>query len=253
MEAQEEMAEGSVHEAETQYNIAELQRGTTYWEMLGQKLSAQNAIDKARENIALIEENIRLLEKKVENLSNNLEKTRLVSPIEGTLIETYANMGEIVTAGKPVAQIKDLDSIEIVALVDEDDLGGIKEGQAAEITINAYPNKTFEGEVRLVSNKSMEEMGVVYFKVYISFKETPNLLTGLSGDVRIETDRVEDTIIIPNDAIKERGEKDFVYIKEDGEIIEKEIKINASNNNFSSVSEGLKEGDKLLFPEDLEE
>ncbi|MFO7928956.1 MAG: hypothetical protein R6U35_04755 [Candidatus Humimicrobiaceae bacterium] len=39
-EAQEEMAEGSVHEAETQYNIAELQRGTTYWEMLGQKLSA---------------------------------------------------------------------------------------------------------------------------------------------------------------------------------------------------------------------
>ncbi|MFO7929258.1 MAG: efflux RND transporter periplasmic adaptor subunit, partial [Candidatus Humimicrobiaceae bacterium] len=189
----------------------------------------------------------------VENLSNNLEKTRLVSPIEGPLIETYANMGEIVTAGKPVAQIKDLDSIEIVALVDEDDLGGIKEGQAVEITINAYPDKTFEGKVRLVSNKSMEEMGVVYFKVYISFKETPDLLAGLSGDVRIVTDKIEDTIVIPNDAVKERGEKDFVYIKKDGEIIEKEIKINARNNNFSSVSEGLNEGDKLLFPEDLEE
>ena len=61
-----------------------------------------------------------------------------------------------------------LDNMEIEALVDESDIGQVKDGQKVKFTVDAYPNETFTGKVRLISRSATTENNVIYYKVYVT-------------------------------------------------------------------------------------
>ena len=99
----------------------------------------------------------------------------------------------------------DLRRMEIAANIDETDVGRIKPGQRVTFTVNAYPGRTFEGVVKQVRLGSQTVQNVVIYTTIISI-ENPRreLLPGMTANLRIETDRRDNVVRIPNAALRWR-------------------------------------------------
>ena len=75
-----------------------------------------------------------------------------------------------------IMSVATLDNMEIEALVDESDIGQVKEGQKVKFTVDAYPEETFMGTVRLLSKKATTENNVIYYKVYVTVDDAKGKL-----------------------------------------------------------------------------
>jgi multidrug resistance efflux pump len=148
-----------------------------------------------RETLALHEAQVSQSEANVRYVRALLDKTRVVSPISGTLIERYLDVGEVVMPEKPLVVIADTDQLRINAEVDETDAGRLKLGDPVEITAYAYPGKVYKGRVEEIAhyvgkreikpNNPAVNLGLKIIQVKIALLETTPLKLGMTVDVRI--------------------------------------------------------------------
>jgi RND family efflux transporter MFP subunit len=125
----------------------------------------------------------------VEQANLAWENTRLFSPIEGTVIDLYANPGELVNPGSPIFLIADLDSLQVQTTdLSEVDVTKISVGNTAKVVFDALPETTVMGKVIEISNRNAEVAGV-YYTVTIELENIPEgLLWGMSAFGKIEVD-----------------------------------------------------------------
>lgn len=108
------------------------------------KIFRQEEIDQARANLNKAIAGVDLLKK-------NIRDSYVISPINGFLVKTYVERGETVTPMSSLFKVADLDVVELVIYVSEEELGYVKLGQKAEVTIDTYNNKVYEGKVTYIS------------------------------------------------------------------------------------------------------
>jgi HlyD family secretion protein len=162
--------------------------------------SAQEALSLAREGTR--KEDIKMGEYRVEQARAMLaasetrsKDTVIYAPIEGAVLRKNVELGETVSQGIPVFTIGDLKSPWIKVYVKEDKIGLIKLGQKAQISVDSYKGKTYEGVVSFVSSEAEftpktvqtpEERVKLVFGVKIRIKnENDELKPGMPADVRI--------------------------------------------------------------------
>lgn len=148
-----------------------------------------------RETLALHEAQVSQAEANVRYVRALLDKTRVVSPISGTLIERYLDVGEVVMPEKPIAVIADTGQLRINAEVDETDAGRLKLGDPVEISAYAYPGKVYKGRVEEIAhyvgkreikpNNPAVNLGLKIIQVKIALLEATPLKLGMTVDVRI--------------------------------------------------------------------
>lgn len=108
------------------------------------KIFRQEEIDQARANLNKAIAGVDLLKK-------NIRDSYVISPINGFLVKTYVERGETVTPMSSLFKVADLDVVELVIYVSEEELGYVKLGQKAEVTIDTYNDKVYEGKVTYIS------------------------------------------------------------------------------------------------------
>jgi multidrug resistance efflux pump len=150
-----------------------------------------------RETLALLEAQVSQADANVRYMRSLLNKTRVVSPISGTLIERYLDVGEVVIPEKPLVAIADTQQLRINAEVDETDAGRLKLGDAVEITAYAYPGKVYKGRIEEIAdyvgkreikpNNPAVNLGLKIIQVKIALLEATPLKLGMTVDVRIST------------------------------------------------------------------
>lgn len=139
----------------------------------------------------------------------DLERTIIRSPIDGVVISRNVDVGQTVAASFSAPVLftiaQDLEDIRIDAAVVESDIGGINAGDAAEFTVDAYPDQTFNGTVEQVRLASETLQNVVTYTVVIEAKN-PNgrLLPGMTANVEITADKREGVLRIAEAAIRFR-------------------------------------------------
>lgn len=139
----------------------------------------------------------------------DLERTNILSPISGTVISRSVDPGQTVASSFQAPELfkiaQDLSHIRIEAQVNEADVGGVSENNPVTFTVDAYPDREFQGRVTQVRLASTEINNVVTYTVII---EAPNedrkLFPGMTANVRIETDLREGVLRVPNDALRFR-------------------------------------------------
>lgn len=215
----------------------------------------------------------------------NLEYATITSPIDGVVINKVVEEGQTVAAGFETPTLftiaADLTKMQVIADVDEADIGNVKEGQRVQFTVDAYPNDTFEGVVQQVrlgesddssSSTSTSSSSVVTYEVVIT-ADNPDLKLKprLTANVTIFTMEEENILLVPNKALRfipepklmetlglqvndnsaniKKGEK-FVWVKEDNVLVTKAVTVGVSNNNYTEVLNGLNEGEVVAV--DLE-
>lgn len=139
----------------------------------------------------------------------DLERTRILSPIDGTVISRTIDVGQTVAASLQAPELfkiaQDLRRIQIEAQVNEADVGAIREGNPVEFTVDAYPDDRFRGSVSQVRLAATELQSVVTYTVIIEARnEDRRLYPGMTANVQIETARRRDVLRVSNDALRFR-------------------------------------------------
>ena len=225
----------------------------------------------AKEQVASSKEN-------VQRAQTNLGYATITSPIDGTVISKSVEEGQTVAASFNTPELftiaKDLTNMQVVANVDEADIGGVKEGNRVTFTVDAYPDDTFEGTVKQVRLEATTTNNVVTYEVVIS---APNadlkLKPGLTANVTIYTQERSGVLSVANKALrftptKETVGKDMKIVDCKGKnkvwtlngntLTAHPVTIGQSDGINTEITKGLKQGDKIVteivvnVPEDEE-
>ena len=146
----------------------------------------------------------------VDNARIQLEDTDVRAPITGTVIEKDVERGTViasatsnVSGGTTLLKMADLNLVQVRTLVDETDVGKIRPGQQASITVDAFPNRTFDGTVLKIEPQAQTEQNVTVFPVLVRIDNREGLLRpGMNTEVEVHVGRREQVPTVPNAALR---------------------------------------------------
>ena len=213
----------------------------------------------AKEQVATAKES-------VQKAQTNLGYATITSPIDGTVVSKSVEEGQTVAASFSTPELftiaKDLTNMQVIADVDEADIGGVKEGNRVTFTVDAYPDDTFEGTVKQVRLEATTTNNVVTYEVVIS---APNadlkLKPGLTANVTIMTQECSGVLAVANKALrftptKETVGKDIKIVDCKGKnkvwtlngktLTAHPVTIGQSDGIHTEVIKGVKKGQKIV-------
>ena len=189
-----------------------------------------------------------------EKASSDVNDTIITTPINGYIIGKPTPVGQTISSGistpQVIMSVATLDNMEIEALVDESDIGQVKEGQKVKFTVDAYPEETFMGTVRLLSKKATTENNVIYYKVYVTVDDAKGkLLPTMTARAEFIISEAKDVTMVPLNCIYTEGKRRYVkvYNEKTKETKDVDVSVGLSNdNNIVVTGADLQEGEKLL-------
>lgn len=174
-----------------------------------------------------------------------IEDAYLYAPLSGIVTKADPNAGQIVGVTDLIAQIVDESEYVFEAEVDESDVGKIKPGQKASVSINSYPDKTFEATVaKITPTTETTDSGATVVIVKLALgKPEVNFVSGINGQADIILEEANNVLVIPIDSLMDSGE---VYIKK-GDSYEKiKPEIGLRSDTEVEVKSGLSAGDLVV-------
>lgn len=170
--------------------------------------SAKLNYEKAKDQVAQSRE-------MVQKAQTNLSYAIITSPIDGVVISKSVEEGQTVAASYATPELftiaKDLKDMQVVANVDEADIGDVKEGERVSFTVDAYPNDTFEGVVKQVRQEATTTNNVVTYEVVISAPNSElKLKPGLTANVTIYTAERQNVLCVSTKALRFTPTQDLI-------------------------------------------
>ncbi len=189
----------------------------------------------------------------------NIGYATIYSPINGVVLSRAVDEGQTVASGFSTPTLftiaNDLTKMQVVANVDEADIGEVKEGQKVEFTVDAFPGMTFEGTVLQVRLQASTTSNVVTYEVII---DAPNpelkLMPGLTANVTIQTLEKTNIVTVPVRALRFTPEgyegtipKKCVWrLDEEGKVEPIEVVTGSSDGINTEIISGVKAGDEII-------
>jgi Cu(I)/Ag(I) efflux system membrane fusion protein len=168
------------------------------------------------------------------------------SPATGIVMEKKAVQGMRFMPGEMLYQIADLSAVWVVADVFEQDIGLIKSGVKAKVTINAYPDKVFAGTVTYVYPTLKAETRTVPVRVELA---NPGMLLkpGMFAQVEVAVSAKAKVVTVPLSAVIDSGTRQIVLIQQgEGRFAPVEVKLGSRSDDYVEVREGVKEGEQVV-------
>ncbi len=189
----------------------------------------------------------------------NLGYTKIIAPVDGTIISREIDLGQPVAASFQAPQLftiaQDLTKMQIEVNVSEADIGKVKEGQDVTYTLDGYPDSIFHGKVTQVRISPTTVSNVVTYSVIVDVNnEDLKLIPGMTANVSIITDKSEDILCVPNIALKFTPNTDGTKYKNQGIWIMQrnkpkriDVKTGVSNDTSTELeSPVLAEGTEII-------
>lgn len=211
-------------------------------------------------------EQVATAKEQVQRAQTNLGYATITSPIDGTVISKSVEEGQTVAASFNTPELftiaKDLTNMQVVADVDEADIGAVKEGDRVTFTVDAYPDDTFEGTVKQVRLQATTTNNVVTYEVVISAQNADlKLKPGLTANVTIYTQERAGVLAVVNKALrftptKETVGKDMKIVDCKGKnkvwtldgktLTAHPVSIGQSDGMHTEIIKGLKAGQQIV-------
>ena len=221
---------------------------------------AEVAMSESR--VAESEASQRQIQDSLAEIEARLQDAVIRAPCSRVVILRHVREGELITAvsyygdGAPIVTIGDLCTMLVEVNLNEVDIDRIELGQPVEIHADALRDRTFEGHITRISPASVNvpqtgAEGIVRFPVEITIAGVnPDLRPGMTADIEIFCERVQDVLWVPSDAVFEEDEKLFVTVvtgEEDGEPTteDREVTTGLTNDARTEIFSGVEEGDEV--------
>jgi HlyD family secretion protein len=223
-------AEAQVRQAEA--NLANLLRGPSAEELA----QTQAQVEQAR--IAL------------QQARRRLDDARIVAPFAGVVASIGFAVGDQVGAGGPGIVLVDPSRFHVDVQVDETEVGQIALGQPVLLVADAYPDVTLGGRVTYISDVGQVSQGVVTYIVRVELDPSDlPLRADMSVTATITVAERSDTLLVPTRALRRDTNGDYVEVlQDDGSLSKVYVRVGLSNDTFSEVLNGVREGQEVVIP-----
>ncbi len=180
-------------------------------ELFAKQMISESDMDAAQLKVEQAKAALVRAEAAVSDAKKRLDDTVVRSPISGLIIKCDVEQGNIIASGTSnvsggtlLMQIAQVDSVYIVAQVDETDIGKVELGQKVEVEADAFEDKTFHGEVLKIAPMARVEQNVTVFEVTTKVDNGERKLkAGMNAAIEIITAFAENALLVPNAAIKD--------------------------------------------------
>lgn len=250
-------------QSQLNYQTANYNRYKTLFE---KGLVAADDFDNAKLSYTQAKEQVVSAKEEVQRAQTNLGYATITSPIDGVVLSKSVEEGQTVAASFSTPELftiaQDLTNMQVVADVDEADIGDVKEGEHVTFTVDAYPDDTFEGEVKQVRQEATTTNNVVTYEVVIS---APNadlkLKPGLTANVTIYTAERKGVLSVPSKALRFIPQKETVgkmkivdvanaknkvWTIEGNSIVAHKVNIGMTDGTNTQIVGGIAEGTKVI-------
>lgn len=204
-------------------------------------------------------------------VKRNLGYATITSPIDGVVISRAVEEGQTVAAGFETPTLftiaNDLMQMQVIADVDEADIGQVADGQRVEFTVDAYPDDTFEGEVEQIRLQATTSTSVVTYEVVITaYNPDLKLKPGLTANVTIYTIEKENALAVPTKALRFVPDEELlagldiavensaeqiaagkreVWVKSGQTLTPRQVTTGAASGDLTEITEGLADGETI--------
>ena len=212
--------------------------------------NAEINLDTAKKSYEITVNNINVDAEKsakaaLEAASNNLNNTLIKAPISGYISTKSATIGQMAVQGSPIFVIKSTDVVNAEVSVTESVIPYITKETKATVSIESAGLNNIEGTVNVVSSVKSDTTGMYTIKVTLDNSEN-KIKVGMFADILLETESVENAMVIPNDSIMQTEDAYYVYVA-NGDIAEKRVVTTGiTNNEFTQIIKGLDKGESVI-------
>jgi HlyD family secretion protein len=229
-----------------------------------------DALDQAVQQLETARAQVALAQAQVERDRTNLRYTVIRSPIDGVVVARNVDVGQTVAASFQTPTLfqiaKDLRDMQIDTSMAEADIGGVEIGMPVRFTVDAFPDRRFEGTVRQIRLNPTVQQNVVTYNVVVAVDNADGkLLPGMTAHVEVTVGRRNNVLRVPNAALRFKPEKEenegprknrsgqagpTVYRLEQGRLKPVKLRLGISDGSYTEVVEGdLRAGDQLVTRE----
>jgi HlyD family secretion protein len=174
----------------------------------------------------------------------------ITAPYDGIISQVNVSAGDSVNPNQALLSIFDNKNFYTTISVDETDVPNLKIGQKANIKVNAFPDTSFTGTVKDISQQGTYSNGVSTFNVIIYFDKINDIKSGMSTEASIVTASKNNVLAVPIEAIRDMDGKKFVILSsDDGKMKMQQVQVGINNGKMVQIVEGLTEGQKVQLPQ----
>jgi HlyD family secretion protein len=231
--------------------------------------NAKNLLDQASAQVGVDEATIAQRQAQLAAAQVNLDYTNIISPVDGTVVSRNVTMGQTVAASFQTPTLfliaTDLTKMQVDTNVSESDIGGIKDGNRAFFTVDAFAKRTFDGTVTQVRQSPQNVQNVVTYDVVVSVDNTDLALKpGMTAANHIIIDQRPDVLRVPSQALRYAPAgtasatrrsggtppQAQVWVLRDGEPVAVPVTAGLDDDSFTEIVNGeLKPGDSVIVAE----
>ena len=206
---QYDQARADLDAAEKKLQVSEIQKKRSD-ELFAAKIITAQENEAAQLDWANSQSSIVRSRASLDLAQQRLDDARVTAPVTGTIIGKPVSLGQVIQSGTSTAgggttivTMADLTKVRARALVNETDIGRVRAGLPATVTVDAFPDRPFSGVVEKIEPQAVVQQNVTMFPVLVSLENRDGLLMpGMNGEVSIQSDRREDVLAVPNDAVR---------------------------------------------------
>jgi HlyD family secretion protein len=219
--------------------------------------SKKSQVEARQQDITMAESQAEADALTLSDAEQRLADTTVMAPIDGVVASRNVQVGQIIASGinnvgggTAVLTLADLTRIYVLVAVDESDIGKVATGQASRITVDAYPDEVFKGEVVLVATKGLITSNVVTFevKVEVTGDNRTLLKPEMTANVSIVTKNKLDSLLVPVTALERKKGQSWLTIQDkDGTSNRRLVTIGDSNSEFVEILKGVEVGELVIL------
>jgi len=200
-------------------------------------LSAQ-ALDETLNNLKVAQADAELMEARI-------GKTAIRAPFSGTIGLRQVSVGDYVKEGQDMVNLESIDPLKVDFRVPELALSQVKDGQTIQITLDAIPDKAYDGKVFAINPLIDANGRAIVIRAQVPNKDG-KLRPGMFARVRLFTSGNQDTMVVPEEALFPVGDEKYVYKVVDGKAARQKIVIGQRREGRVEVTEGLGPDDMVV-------
>ncbi len=228
--------------------------------------SARLSFQTAQQSLNSANQQVFSAQEEVKRAQTNMGYATITSPIDGVVISKSVEEGQTVAASFSTPELftiaQDLTNMQVVADIDEADIGNVKEGERVSFTVDAYPEDTFEGVVKQVRQEAKTTNNVVTYEVVITASNKDlKLKPGLTANVTIFTSEEHNILSVPTKALrftptKETVGKEYkiidckgknkVWTLEGKNIVAHSVAIGKTDGTHTQILKGIAKGKTVI-------
>jgi HlyD family secretion protein len=178
-----------------------------------------------------------------------LNLAHVSAPFGGTITQTGAQVGDLVSAGKTAFQVDDLSRLLVDVEISEVDINQVEIDQPVTLTFDAIPGQEYGGYVDDIASVGATSGGTVNFIVTVEISDpSPEIKPGMTAAASITVNQLDNVLLVLSRAVRTVNGKRVVYVLRNNLPVPVDISLGASANNYSQITKGdLQEGDLILL------